>query len=329
MLLVDVAQRGDIASLMTAVRDALRSWVGVGPVFLATSDPVTGSFTSTFTFDIPDEAAAGFFAIEMAGGDVVSFKALAASRRPFGSLYEATATEPELSERWRQVIAPLGWGDELRAAVRLHRSVWGYLCVHREAGERPFGPRELAQLHALLPAIGAAMRTATVAGRGFSEELSSGVVVVDERGRLAGLTGAAEAWLDELGPRPRDGLPLLLAALTRQAFDTAWPITSTISTRTGRVGVVEAAQLQGGGGPQVAVVISPAPVRYQLDRLAAASALTGREQEIVSCLLIGMSTRAIADRLSISPYTVQAHLTSVFTKTGLRSRRELVSRLSR
>jgi hypothetical protein len=60
MLLAEVAERGDVASLMTAVRDTPRAWVGVGPVFLATADPVTGSFTGTFTFDVPDDAAAAF-----------------------------------------------------------------------------------------------------------------------------------------------------------------------------------------------------------------------------------------------------------------------------
>jgi DNA-binding CsgD family transcriptional regulator len=234
-----------------------------------------------------------------------------------------------ISERWREVMSPLGWGDELRAAVRVHGSTWGYLCVHREARERPFAARELARLGALLPAIAAAMRTAALSSPDDSARLETGVVLVDHRCRVAGATGGAVAWLEEMGPRLPDGLPLLLAGLTRLVFDSGLPATTTTTTRTGRVGVVEAALLQRVGEPQVAMVISAAPARHQLERLAAASGLTAREREIVSYVLTGKSTRAIADQLTISPHTVQAHLTSVFTKTGLRSRRELISRLSR
>lgn len=327
--LVDAAEHGDVGSLISAVRDSLRAWVGVGPVFLAGADPVTGSFVSTFTFDIPEEAAAAFFAIETAGRDVVSFNALAGARTPVGSLFAATSAEPEHSQRWREVINPLGWGDELRAVVRLHGSVWGYLCVHREANERPFTARDLDRLAGLLPAIAAAMRRAALSSPAGDGGLDTGVVLIDHRGRVVGLTGAAEAWLDEMGPRLPDGLPLLLAGLARLVLDDGLPASSTITTRTGRMGSVDAAVVQRVGEPQVAVVISSAPAGHQLEQMAAASGFTPREREIVSGVLTGLSTRAMADQLSVSPHTVQAHLTSVFTKTGLRSRRELISRLSR
>jgi DNA-binding CsgD family transcriptional regulator len=326
-LLADVAERGDLASVVSAARDALRDWVGAGPVFLALADPLTGSFTGTYTFDIPDDAAAAFFAIEMSGRDVASFSALAGAPTPLASLYAATKDRPQTSARWREVIQPLGWGDELRAAVRGHGSTWGYVCIHRQAHERPFGPRDRARLDALLPALVAAMRRATWVVPAGGTQLGTGVVLVDRDLRVAATTEAATAWLDELGPHRPNGLPLLLAGVVRSVLDSGRPAAVTVTTRTGRLGSVEAAPLRRDGEDQLVVVISPAPRELHLERLAAASGLTAREHEVVCCILAGSSTEAIATQLRISPHTVQAHLTSVFGKTGLRSRRELVARL--
>jgi len=52
--------------------------------------------------------------------------------------------------------------------------------------------------------------------------------------------------------------------------------------------------------------------------------LTAREQEVVRMVARGMSNKAIAHQLGISPRTVEGHLNHVFDKLGTTSRTELV-----
>jgi hypothetical protein len=47
---------------------------------------------------------------------------------------------------------------------------------------------------------------------------------------------------------------------------------------------------------------------------------------VASLVATGLSTTALAERLFLSPWTVQDHLKSIFDKTGTRSRGELRAR---
>jgi DNA-binding CsgD family transcriptional regulator len=55
--------------------------------------------------------------------------------------------------------------------------------------------------------------------------------------------------------------------------------------------------------------------------------VTEREQQLTRLVLQGFSTIDIADDLMISVHTVQGHLRNIFTKTGVRTRRDLVTKI--
>lgn len=55
--------------------------------------------------------------------------------------------------------------------------------------------------------------------------------------------------------------------------------------------------------------------------------LTKREQEVLGHLLQGMSSRGIANRMSVSPNTVKAFLRLIMIKMGVSSRTEVICRI--
>lgn len=77
------------------------------------------------------------------------------------------------------------------------------------------------------------------------------------------------------------------------------------------------------------VVVTPRLASYMVDqegrRAADEWSLSPRERDVLNLLATGLSDRQIAQRLSISPHTVQNHLKSVRDKTGRRRRVELAA----
>ena len=98
-------------------------------------------------------------------------------------------------------------------------------------------------------------------------------------------------------------------------------------TRSGTWVVLHGASLVADGTRRVAVIVEPGHPDRITPLLMAAYGLTQREQDVTRLVLQGDSTTQIAERLSVSPHTVQQHLKSVFEKTGVRSRRDLVGKV--
>ena len=98
-------------------------------------------------------------------------------------------------------------------------------------------------------------------------------------------------------------------------------------SRSGTWIVLHGTSLVASGTRRAAVIVEPAHPGRVTPLLMSAYGLTEREQEVSRLVLRGDSTAQIAERLVVSPHTVQEHLKKVFEKTGVRSRRELVGKV--
>jgi DNA-binding CsgD family transcriptional regulator len=156
-----------------------------------------------------------------------------------------------------------------------------------------------------------------------------GVLLLDEHNRAVSTTEPARWWLEELGftgDPAHDPLPLAVLAITERARTDPEADVRLVGA-SGRWVSMHASPATGGQPGHVAVVIQATPSGEIAPLISAVYGFTARERELVEFVLQGCSTREIAERLFISPLTVQTHLKSVFAKAGVRSRRELVGRV--
>ncbi len=328
----------DVAGARQQLLRALRRVVPFDAAFVATADPETLLFTGGWSDAPLDTVAAQFMENEFGQPDVNKFAALATGSRHVGSLDLATRSDRAASERYRQIMNPLGLGDELRAALVADGYCWGYLCLHRESRAPGFSSADGGALARLAPHIAQAFRKAVLLHPSMSSAtVRSGVVILADDLSVVSMTSEAEHLLsllaDDAGllplPTPVHAVARALDGITTgTGFLDRLPYVR-VPTASGVWLNVYASRLGGtsGGAGQTAVVIEPVSARAAVPLMLAAYGLSQREGDVARLVLRGQATAAIADALHISQHTVQDHLKSVFDKTGVRSRRDLVGRL--
>jgi DNA-binding CsgD family transcriptional regulator len=326
----------DVDALHRQVLRSLRRLMSVDAAFFATADPDTLLFTRAYAEAPLGTATEFFLQNEFGGSDVNRFSALATSAVPVASLDGATRSDRWVSPRYRDIMRPLGLGDELRAALVTEGQCWGYLCLHREDSPLGFAPADLARVRRLGPRIARGLRSAAqlVAPPTTAVETVPGVLVLSEGLELLAATPEAEQLLSLLpgAGRIRSRLPLAVRtvawALQAGPRGDLSPPHVRLPTTTGSWLTAHASWLSGPPGERrISVVLAPARPADTVPLLLAAHGLTPREADVARLVLRGASTATIVDTLHITRYTVQDHLRAVFDKVGVHSRRDLAGRL--
>jgi DNA-binding CsgD family transcriptional regulator len=309
-------------------------------VSLLTMDPATRLVTSAFVKDgLRGADAIRIAEIEYRDDDVNTFRALARSGRRAASLSETTGGDLDRSLRHREVRAPNGFGDELRAVLASNGSIWGGLTLGRPLGREPFLPAEVAFVASLSGYIAEGLRRAMLLTEQRAEQQdphrSAGLALLAADNSISVADTTAEAWLGELaetGPdTPVPPIVATVASRARSIADGREPsgvlARARVRTPSGSWLTVRGSVLGREDDAQTAVTLEPAGPDELAPLVADAYELTSRERAVTQLVALGLATGAIADRLQVSPWTVQDHLKSIFEKTGASSRGELVARI--
>jgi DNA-binding CsgD family transcriptional regulator len=337
--LVDRCHTGlDLAGFTAEVLRRLPGIVPAEAAFLATVDPATLLFTSAVAQGPLREQTARFLDNEFGCEDVNKFADLARGQDPVTSLDRATRGERASSVRYREIMAPLGLGDELRAVLVAGHQCWGVLCLHLADAEAGFSDRDHDLVRALAPHLAEGIRQAIILDASAPQPLGApGMLVLDAGLGIVSINPQAERWLAQIPDTRPDGLPFTVAAAAARLVaqqpqtdgDSADAAASDVRLRTreGRLLRLHASHLKTLSGPQIGLIIEPVPASELGSLLLSAYGLTDAQSRVVGLVLKGYSTREIVDELHISANTVQEHLTAVFDRLGVRSRRELIAAL--
>jgi DNA-binding CsgD family transcriptional regulator len=337
----------DAPTLLRTVAARMRRIAPFDAYCAQTNDPVCGLLTQVLTTDtFGDKEHRHYLEQIYFQADRDEQRRMAQNRIPVVRLSDATDGRLERATRYRELTGPLGLGYETLAICAVGRKQWGGINFIRQRGRPDFDAREVALLRRLAPHIGAGLQAAALRALATAKpatESVPGVLVLDDCGRVAQHTQAAERYLrelDNLGPGWRDGHSLpapvwiavgaLRRALTPETDrDLHSAARICVQTRAGAWLTLHGAQTLSDGGRQgeTVVIIEPSQPRELAWLRTSAYGLSERERAVVDRVAQGASTKEIAGALCISEYTVQEHLSHIFDKVGVRGRQALIQRL--
>ena len=321
-----------LETFRTRALDAIRQVVAFDAAFWAIADPATLLFTRGVQEELPSDSVPAFLHNEFMTDDVNQFTAVAAEPRRMHTVYAATGGDMSRSARFREILKPLGLGDELRIAFTDKTGVWGFVCLHRALGTPPFTKQESAFLNRVSPIVAHGIRTSILlaATRIQGEHPSvPGLVMLSEDLKYVGANDAGRTWLDRFDDADKvGGMPssFYVVAAALRGMSSAEPRPTRTLTATGWASL-HASWMDIAGERHIALLIEEPSAVELAPLIVSAYGLTPQQSRVVELVCRGSSTAVISSELMISPHTVQDHLKAIFEKMGASNRRELAGSL--
>jgi DNA-binding CsgD family transcriptional regulator len=300
-----------------------------------TVDPASLIVTSHYdaAMQLPPE----YLTHEYANDDVMNLSRLIRSQSGTATVHSVTGGRPGRSAGWRQFVQPFGGDQQFAVALRTRTgAAAGVVTLYRAPGAPMFTGEDTAFMKSLSMELAVGAQRGLLVGEAAEEGPNTPVLIVlDDRWQVQSMTPGAETMLSLLPGgeswRERGTLPavvLSVAGRTVAAPDAPDELGSArVHAQDGRWVTVHGAPLMSGAERRTAIIIEPSGADRISPLLMETYGLTDREKDVTRLILRGESTAEIAADLFLSPHTIQQHLKSVFEKTGVHTRRELVARV--
>ncbi|WP_030567580.1 helix-turn-helix transcriptional regulator [Streptomyces aureocirculatus] len=262
-------------------------------------------------------------------------------RHPFTDLWHGASQvgvlgsgvrEERNSLRLNEVMAPQGFGSELRIALVAGGLMWGTLALLRERGRACFTAAEAVHAQCLVAPLAHALRrfVARRPPRPLRSARPPAVIVVDGADRIRSATPGSAYWLRACLPGflgTDDILPITYWHSTFMARSLKGPVVNRVPHPDGWI-ETRAQPLAGAAAGELAITIQPATTRTLLPALTAWYGVTPREAAVLHEAVEGLPGKQIARRLDVSPHTVNDHLKALYRKFGVSAREELLAALA-
>lgn len=310
----------------------------------STTDPDTGLITHAVREGVPDGLVRAY--VEDLYPNEHAWEMLDRARSG-----QTVSASP--SPIFMEALQAEGIGHEMNAILTIGGALWGYLCLLREQRSRAYDEREVRFLARLAPHVArglkaAALRDAGMVQLGLSEDGrdsgpgTPGVIGLDARLRVVLRNSAVREQVEDLSDFgvATGETPYVIASAVAQLYarhaalgdaEDGRGLDAMLRARgrSGRWYTIYASLVEPDtmASAAILVLIEPARAGDAASILTRLYGLSRREREVVALAAKGASTKEIAARLNLSPYTVQDHFGHACEKVGVRGRKALLAKL--